>query len=197
MEAPSAPVTPFPAAFSGTGKAWKQDAIERSVSTSNQPQHAVITGVWDMPFGKTILAANRWERAVFGGFKFSEIFQIYSGSPLPITASACSTNPAQNAFSTPSHLHAELQSHLHWPRLASMANGVRESPPQTSAPPTALSLNPPRISSSMFADFRPPQTSSSATRPVPLLTTSTALATTSSTSASFAASRCTSASLPS
>ena len=91
----------IPAAFSGTGTAWKQDAIERSVSTSNQPQHAVITGVWDLPIGKTILAGERWERAVFGGFKFSEIFQISSGSPLPITASSCPTNPAQSAFSSP------------------------------------------------------------------------------------------------
>jgi hypothetical protein len=86
---------PIPAAFSGTGRAWKQDAIERSVSTSNQPQHAVITGVWDLPLGKTVLAADRWERAILGGFKLSEIFQIYSGSPLPITASTCGTNPAQ------------------------------------------------------------------------------------------------------
>jgi hypothetical protein len=91
----------IPAAFSGTGKAWKQDRIERSVSTSNQPQHAVITGVWDMPFGKTVLATNRLERAILGGFKLSEIFQIYSGSPLPITSSVCPTNPAQNAFSSP------------------------------------------------------------------------------------------------
>jgi hypothetical protein len=92
---------PIPAAFSGTGRAWKQDAIERSVSTSNQPQHAVITGVWDVPFGKTVFATDRWQRAVFGGFKVSEIFQISSGSPLPITASVCPTNPAQNAFPSP------------------------------------------------------------------------------------------------
>jgi len=91
----------IPAAFSGTGTAWKQDRIERSVSTSNQPQHAVITGVWDLPLGKTVLATNRWERAILGGYKVSEIFQVYSGSPLPITASVCPTNPAQNAFSSP------------------------------------------------------------------------------------------------
>jgi hypothetical protein len=105
----------IPAAFSGTGTAWTQDAIERSVSTSNQPQHAVITGVWDMPFGKTILGGQRWERAVFGGFKFSEIFQISSGSPLPITAATCGTNPAQGtcmptynpAFSGPGRIHGK------------------------------------------------------------------------------------------
>ncbi|MEO6922817.1 MAG: carboxypeptidase regulatory-like domain-containing protein, partial [Bryocella sp.] len=36
-----------------------------------------------------------WERALLGGFKFSEIFQAYSGSPLAITAASCGTNPAQ------------------------------------------------------------------------------------------------------
>ncbi len=85
----------IPAAFSGTGTAWKQDRIERSVSTSNQPQHLVLTGVWDMPFGKTVLADNAWSRAILGGFKLSEIFQAFSGSPLAITGSTCGTNPAQ------------------------------------------------------------------------------------------------------
>jgi hypothetical protein len=86
----------IPAAYSQNGKDWKQDAIERSVSTSNQPQHVVITGVWDLPFGKSILANNAFERAVFGGYKFSEILQAFSGSPLAVTGSACQTNPAQS-----------------------------------------------------------------------------------------------------
>jgi Carboxypeptidase regulatory-like domain/TonB dependent receptor len=85
----------IPAAFSQTGKAWAADAIERSVSTSNQPQHVVITGVWNLPIGSSILGSNALERAVFGGFKFSEIFQAYSGSPLNITGNSCGTNPAQ------------------------------------------------------------------------------------------------------
>ncbi len=70
------------------------DRIERTVSTSNQPQHFVATAVWDWPLGKTILAESYLERAVFGGFKFSGIYQAYSGSPLAVTASACQTNPA-------------------------------------------------------------------------------------------------------
>jgi hypothetical protein len=86
---------PIPAAFSGTGKAYTQNAIERSVSTSNQPHHVVVTSVWDLPFGRTLLTNSGWERAVFGGFKFSQIFQAFSGSPLPITAASCGTNPAQ------------------------------------------------------------------------------------------------------
>jgi len=84
----------IPAAYSNSGRAWKADAIERSVSTSNQPQHLVVTGVWDLPLGKSILGNSAWERAIFGGYKFSEIFQAFSGSPLAITGSSCQTNPA-------------------------------------------------------------------------------------------------------
>jgi Carboxypeptidase regulatory-like domain len=86
----------IPAAYSNSGRAWKADAIERSVSTSNQPQHVVITGVWDLPIGKSFLGKSAWERAVFGGYKFSEIFQAFSGSPLAITGSSCQTNPAES-----------------------------------------------------------------------------------------------------
>jgi hypothetical protein len=86
----------IPAAFSGSGKAWQQDRIERSVSTSNQPQHFVVTGVWSLPIGSSILGNNAWERAILGGYKVSEIFQAFSGSPLPITGSSCQTNPAES-----------------------------------------------------------------------------------------------------
>jgi len=74
---------------------YKADAIERTVSTSNQPQHLVVTGVWSLPLGKTVLAENNIERAILGGFKFSEIYQAYSGSPLALTATTCQTNQAQ------------------------------------------------------------------------------------------------------
>ena len=74
---------------------YYQDRIERTVSTSSQPHKVVITGVWDLPIGRDILASHAWERAALGGFKFSEIFQAFSGSPLNITAATCGTNPAQ------------------------------------------------------------------------------------------------------
>ena len=64
---------------------YAADRIERSVSTSNQPQHFVATAVWAWPFGKTILSQNNLERAILGGFKFSGVYQAYSGSPLAIT----------------------------------------------------------------------------------------------------------------
>lgn len=73
---------------------FPQDRIERAVSTSSQPHHVVVTGVWNMPFGKSIANSMLWERAVLGGFQFSEIFQAYSGSPLAITGASCPSNPA-------------------------------------------------------------------------------------------------------
>jgi len=78
------------------GKAWSQDRIERSTSTSNQPHHVVLTGVWDLPFGRSIANSNAVERAILGGFHFSEIFQAFSGSPAAVTGSSCQTNPAQS-----------------------------------------------------------------------------------------------------
>ena len=81
-------------------------AIERTVSTTNQPHHVVVTGVWDLPIGKTVLASNAVERAILGGFKFSEIFQAYSGSPLAITASSLPDQPGAE------HLRTDPQSEL-------------------------------------------------------------------------------------
>ena len=88
----------IPAAYSNTGSAYAADAIERTVSETNQPQHVVITGVWQMPFGRTIANKYAVERAILGGFKFSQTFQAYSGSPLAITAtgSGCNVNPAES-----------------------------------------------------------------------------------------------------
>jgi hypothetical protein len=73
---------------------YKADEIERTVSTSNQPLHFVLTSVWAMPFGKTVFADKQLERTILGGFKFSGVFQEYSGSPLAITSTSCQTNPS-------------------------------------------------------------------------------------------------------
>src|SRR5580693_2166831 len=87
----------IPAAYSTDGKAWPVDLFERGVSTTDQPQHVIETGVWALPFGAQGLGGgNHVVRALASNFKFSEIVQIYSGSPLAITGSACQVNPAQN-----------------------------------------------------------------------------------------------------
>jgi len=75
---------------------WKADRIERSVSTANQTHHFVATAVWDWSLGKTILNTSAYERAILGGFKFSGVFQEFSGSPLAITEATAQTNPAQS-----------------------------------------------------------------------------------------------------
>ncbi len=79
--------------------------MDRTISTSNQPQHFVTTAVWRMPFGKSILAENRAERMVLGGYTISGVFQAYSGSPQMITMSSCNTNPAEpsSSFCPPSY----------------------------------------------------------------------------------------------
>jgi hypothetical protein len=93
----------IPAAFSGDGKFHKIDSIERGVSTSSQPQHLAITGVYDLPFGKGNLGGQNFvTRALLSNYKFSSIIQMYSGSPLAITASSCGTNPA-NGTCLPSY----------------------------------------------------------------------------------------------
>jgi hypothetical protein len=96
---------PAGAIYNAPSASYPADRIERSVSTSNQPQHFVATSVWNWPLGKTILAENAVERAIMGGFAFSGIFQAYSGSPLVITSSSCQTTPAppSSSFCPPSY----------------------------------------------------------------------------------------------
>jgi hypothetical protein len=87
----------IPAAYSTDGKAWPVDRIERSVSTTDQPHHVIATSVWSLPFGAQGLGGgNSVVRALASNFKLSGIVQIYSGSPLAITGSACQVNPAES-----------------------------------------------------------------------------------------------------
>jgi hypothetical protein len=68
-----------------------------------------------MPFGRDLLAEHAWQRAVLGGFKLSETFQAFSGSPLAITCSSAQTNPSQStcvpalnaAFSGNAHINGK------------------------------------------------------------------------------------------
>jgi hypothetical protein len=82
--------------YNAPNASYAADRIERSLSTSDQPHHVVVTGVWDLPFGRELFAEHAWQRDVFGGFKLSETFQAYSGSPLSITCSSSNANPAQS-----------------------------------------------------------------------------------------------------
>ncbi len=113
--------------YNNPNATYAADRIERTVSTSNQPQHFVVTTVWKWPFGKTIMAENAVERAVMGGFSFSGIFQAYSGSPLMITMSSCNTNPsnANSSFCPPSYNPAftgSARTNGRWGKGATLAN---------------------------------------------------------------------------
>ena len=104
---------------------WKVDRIERTVSTSNQKQHFVATAVWDWPLGKTILNNEAYERAILGGFKFSGIYQQFTGSPLAITGSTCQTNPSDStcaATLNPNFVGQSARQNGRWGKGATTAN---------------------------------------------------------------------------
>ena len=113
----------------GNPNSFSQDRIERTVSTSSQPHKVVVTGVYDLPFGRTIASKYAWERAVLGGFKFSEIFQAFSGSPLNLTSTQCGANPASGLGSStcavtlnPAYIGSGRLGNKHWGAGATAAN---------------------------------------------------------------------------
>ncbi|MGD0442666.1 MAG: TonB-dependent receptor [Edaphobacter sp.] len=164
---------PIPAAFSNTGTAWAADRIERSVSTSNQPQHLVITGVWDLPFGKSLFANNAWERAIFGGYKFSEIFQAFSGSPLAITGSSCQTNPADStcapmlnpAFSGPARVNGKWGQGITAANTGAISYIATSAGTCTTSTPTGPFINP--VSTCLNSPFAPAYTFGNSPRTAP------------------------------
>jgi hypothetical protein len=104
---------------------WKADRIERTVSTSNQKQHFVLTTVWEWPLGKTILNKDAYERAILGGFKFSGIYQQYTGSPLVITEASAQTNPSQvssPAIMNPAFVGQSARQNGRWGKGATTSN---------------------------------------------------------------------------
>jgi hypothetical protein len=106
-------------------QAWKADRIERTVSTSNQKMKFVLTTVWDWPLGKTILNGQPLERAIFGGFKFSGVWQHYTGSPLAITENTAPTNPSQQgkpAYMNPNFIGQSARQNGRWGKGATTSN---------------------------------------------------------------------------
>ncbi|WP_263419507.1 TonB-dependent receptor [Terriglobus albidus] len=81
----------LPAAVTSTGKAWKQNAIDRSLSINSQPQNLSVFGVYELPFGRGKIGGNNFlVRALLGGWQTGDIFQYSSGIALPIVGS-CNT----------------------------------------------------------------------------------------------------------
>ncbi|SEG15523.1 TonB-dependent Receptor Plug Domain [Bryocella elongata] len=75
-----------------SGKSWKADRIDRSISVLDQPQNLAVFGVYKLPFGKGHLGGNNFlVRALAGGWVFSGTATYLSGVPLFITSSACTS----------------------------------------------------------------------------------------------------------
>jgi hypothetical protein len=62
---------------------WNNLRAERSLSIWDVPQRLVLTGLWDLPFGKT---GPRAVRYVLGGWQANAIATVESGSPISLAA---------------------------------------------------------------------------------------------------------------
>lgn len=86
------------AAISHGTKAYKQDRIDRGLTTISIPNTLHAYGVYQLPFGKGHFGGNsmlvRW---LAGGWQLSGIYQFSSGTPLQLTWSGCNGTqcPAQ------------------------------------------------------------------------------------------------------
>jgi hypothetical protein len=68
----------------------QQPRLDRSLSTSDQPQTLTSTAVYQLPFGHGKIGGdNFWANAFGSGWNLSGIFSYHSGAPLAISGSGC------------------------------------------------------------------------------------------------------------
>lgn len=78
-------------AISGGTKSYKQDRMDRSVTTISTPHIIHAYGVYQLPFGKGKIGdSSMLVRALAGGWQFSSIYSYSSGTPLAVTWSGSS-----------------------------------------------------------------------------------------------------------
>ncbi len=74
----------------GTFRVGDNTRLDRSISTTDQPQNLTSTAVYALPFGHGHIGGdNFWVNALAGGWNLSNIFIYHSGSPLVATGSGC------------------------------------------------------------------------------------------------------------
>jgi len=69
-------------------------AFERRLSEADIPHHLVVSGIWELPFGRGRKFGSNWNRVidvVAGGWQFQGIGQLQTGRPL--TIGQISSNP--------------------------------------------------------------------------------------------------------
>ena len=121
---------PIPAAQNATGKAWKADRMDRSLSTIDSPQNIAIYGDYKLPFGKGHIGSSHFlVRAIAGGWTFSSIAYLRLG----VSAYALLLVLYGQHAAQPGHLHAGPQPQLLRPHH-DRPHGVRESRPSPWAP---------------------------------------------------------------
>ena len=78
-------------AISGGTRAYKQDRMDRSLTTISIPNIIHAYGVYQLPFGKGKIGDNSLlVRTLAGGWQFSGIYSYTSGTPLVVTWSGSS-----------------------------------------------------------------------------------------------------------
>ncbi|WP_263357723.1 TonB-dependent receptor [Acidicapsa ligni] len=102
---------------SNTVQNWDNLKAEKSVSTSNLPQHLVVSGNYILPFGQ---AGSRLYRESIGGWQLNGIFTAESGDPISVTANAPAYGGARpNIVADPTLQHPTVNT---WLNKAAFAN---------------------------------------------------------------------------
>ena len=74
----------------GTFRQYDNNRLDRSLSTTDQPQNLVGTAVYQLPFGHGHIGGdNFWANALGGGWNLNGILFYHSGTPLVVTGSGC------------------------------------------------------------------------------------------------------------
>ena len=71
---------------------------ERRLSVNDSPHRIVVSGIWELPFGKGRRFGNRWmgmREAMLGGWQVQGIWQMQSGRPLDLGNLYFNGNPSK------------------------------------------------------------------------------------------------------
>lgn len=81
----------------GTFRVGDNDRLDRSLSTTDQPQNLTATAVYASPFGRGKIGnTNFLVRALASDWKISGIFVYHSGLPIVVTGTGCGGNGILN-----------------------------------------------------------------------------------------------------